>query len=81
MQTVYPDADNIQSTANPLSSRSTLCIQFTPTRVHHNTRSLYPLVNSSKTQLALLIANECCVHLWSDVRLYTAMEMARRLKH
>ena len=42
------------------------------TRLHHNTRSLYPFDSSYKTQLAFLIANEYYVHLWPDVqRLYT----------
>ena len=33
--TLYPDTNNIQSTANPLSDRSRQCIQFTPTKVHN----------------------------------------------
>ena len=75
--TLYPDTNNIQSTRNLLSGRSRHCIQFTPKRVH-NTRTLHPLVSSSRHNS--FIASEYHVRLSSDVqRLYTAMEMARRL--
>ena len=53
--------------------------QFTPVKVHNNTSSLYPLDISSKTQVAFLIANEYCVHLWSDVHSYIVMELPRML--
>ena len=84
MHTLYPDVNNAQSTGNPFSDRSRHCIQFTPTKVQSQAikykRSLYPLDNSSKTQLAFCIASKCYVHLWSDVQhLYAAMEMARNL--
>ena len=68
----------IQSTANLLINKSRHCILFTPTRIHHNTRSLYPLDISYKRQLAFLLASEYYVNLWSDVQcLSTAMKMAR----
>ena len=67
--TLYPEVNNVDNTANPLSGismhniqntadLSRHCIQFAPTRVHHNTRSLHSLDSSSKTSLAFLIANE-----------------------
>ena len=37
--------------------------KFTPVKVHNNTSNLYPLVISSKTQVAFLIASEYYVHL------------------
>ena len=87
------DMDNIQNTANPLSdismhniqstaNLSRHCIEFAPTRVHHDTRSLYPLDSSSKTSLAFFIASECYVPLWSDEQsLYIVMEMSRMLQN
>ena len=63
---------NIQSTPNLFRQ----CIQFTPVKVHHNTSNLYPVVISSKTQVAFLIASKYYVHVWSDVQsLYVVMKI------
>ena len=78
---LYPDTNNIQSTTNPLSSRSTHCIQM---QTISKVQQIYSLVEnqtlytgdsnkSSKTQLPFLIESEYYVHLWSDVQhVYTA---------
>ena len=45
---LHADAKSIQFESTAHLSRH--CIQFAPTRVHHNTRSVYLLVGSYKIQ-------------------------------
>ena len=72
---------NIQSAIN----LSRQCIQFTPVKVHSNTSYII-----FQNTIALLIASEYKVHLWSDVHsLYTFTDssgivqnqLKRRLSH
>ena len=75
------DVDNVQNAVNSLSviwmyniqniqstiNLSRWCIQFTPVKVHSNTSYII-----FQNTIALLIASEYKVHLWSDVHsLYT----------
>ena len=87
-ESLLQDMDNVQHAVYPLSGismhniQSTTglsrhCIQFTPAKVHNSTSNLYPIVISSKTQVAFLIASEYCVHLWSDVQ---SISLRKRLE-